>query len=761
MPDKTIWEQIADRLNSILNKKSLFDEFAMPELGEVDAVDIPKRAAGNYKESDIVALFKEFRIDVMNQYNATFPDELVNNAKLTGYGKTSDVIFDVFKELLISQGEEDVENERDITSDAYRNLNPLQKIAWTRLTNLEIESKAFPTHVLRGEKVSAVLHEMKQAGLINTVDIDLLPLSFIQDLNSKLQLITNAAGESPSGGYRRSIGRLVGKIKDDDIITGDSIFPTVKNASQVFLENKLKNIALDLINAGNQKEFNEGIDLFIATIGYDVPSTKPESMTEEAYKKVIDKRKIDLFGSLTTDIGQGEDPIDVANGILQSLQDFLNSENLETAQLQMQESLFRTLGMTESDAKKELNAQLFRLGFNSKSFLSEDYDDLLQQMRNFPNSEKFGEYIGLQIPSLLTRKTNDSLIKDSSLLRSQLLDVIKPETESYRRYLINNVLTDDFVRSFQESLNTRKSVSLEKLYHEKLRDFTDNPNDSDFGSLITPLSVDDFDEQKVIARIGTLQQQINLGYDPDTNTWDTRAGLLPKSPLSALEVGPMVSDEEIISAYEELAGEDERFYRYLQGLTPDLKNQFATEYKAARFDEPSLTQAERDMYDRYNQLGFKEEDLVGTDLDVYKSLRNKLSQTYGSRATNIFNQLNPSPKQVDSEVARQQIEAVGIPTPDPVKILQGLESDGIALTEGQKKVLLQSGTPGVTVTQGSRAAEDISAYATQPNLTFKDFLKGKRSDLQRQLTLDYGRTPTPKVSGGSRTFSTRITRGRT
>ena len=124
-------------------------------------------------------------------------------------------------------------------------------------------------------------------------------------------------------------------------------------------------------------------------------------------------------------------------------------------------------------------------------------------------------------------------------------------------------------------------------------------------------------------------------------------------------------------------------------VTPDLKNQFATEYNAARdkFSYEDLTLAERNMYDRYNRLGFREEDLAGADLDVYKSLRNKLSQNFGSRASNIFNQLNPDLKQVDSETARQQIEAVGIPTPDPVKILQGLESEGIALTEGQKKIL--------------------------------------------------------------------------
>ncbi len=761
MPDeekkeKTIWQQIADRLNSLLNKKSFVDVFTVTieGLDEEEEVDVPKRAAGDYKESDIKALFNEFKIDVINQYNLTFD---ANITQFTG----ADQIQDVFVNLLA--GDDDIENERDVTSTAYRNLNPLQKIAWTRLTNLEIESKAFPTHVLKGEKISVVLNEMQQAGLINTVDPDALGLSFMQDLNSKLQLITNAAGESPGGGYGRAVGRLVGKIKTDDILTGDSIFPTVKTASQVFLEERNKEIIQDLLGAETQKQFNAVIDRFMAANEFNVPSAKPESPEEESYKIVIDNVKQQLFSSMNSQLNEGVNPNDIAESLLGGMKDFLNAENLETAQLQIQENLFKTLGMDEADAKKELNAQLFRLGFTKSSFTSADYDDLLQQMRNFSNSAKFGEYIGLQIPSLLTRKTNDSLIKDSSLLRSQLLDILKPETESYRRHLINNVLTDDFVRLFQESLNTRKSVPLDILFKEKVREFTDNPADSDFGSLITPLSADDFDEQKVIERIGTLQQQINLGYDPDTNTWDTRAGLLPKSPLSALEVGPMVSDEDIISAYEELAGDDERFFRYLQGLTPDLKNQFATEYNAARdkFSYEDLTLAERNMYDRYNRLGFREEDLAGADLDVYKSLRNKLSQNFGSRASNIFNQLNPDLKQVDSETARQQIEAVGIPTPDPVKILQGLESEGIALTEGQKKILLESGTPGVTVTQGSRAAEDISAYATQPDLTFKDFLKGKRSDLQRQLTLNYGRTPKPRVSGGSTIFTTRFTRGRT
>ena len=201
-----------------------------------------------------------------------------------------------------------------------------------------------------------------------------------------------------------------------------------------------------------------------------------------------------------------------------------------------------------------------------------------------------------------------------------------------------------------------------------------------------------------------------------------------------------------------------RFFRYLSAISPQLKSQFSNEWRSLRGD-PGFTPEERRIQQAIDQGHMRVEDV---DPRIYKSIQDKISGTYGQVASKLFSDISTG-TQTDSASARRLIQSVGIPTPDPVKISKQLETEGIALTEGQRKVLLESGTPGVTVTEGALQAENLAAYATKPSLTFTDYLKGRRGDLQKEYSLTIGQTPRRQMAGTGtgRAFTTTFTRGRT
>ena len=781
---KTIWQQIADRLNSFLLKPTILDELeatkAAIALDKADsetiermtkdkAPKIPK--ADLYDEQDVKNMYSNFIKDVDQKYTADTGMAVMADLQITPQTLT-EIFSNLFEYNLDSEGKPIQNQERNVLSDEYKNLSLYEKIAWDRIKEIEEFTQRFPTHATRGRQYEEIIERLERENKISKELADVLLLDteptdemakiaeeyqaeFFNNFSDINREILDQAGD-----FSSATRKFIEKISLKDIVAGETVLPIAKSQAQLLLEQTNRNLINRLTDETiTQAQFNSMVDNIFTTNAFQLPDKKSKAADDVAFAQIVDRYKEALWNERNRLLfAENLDDVTTGQELLRVTKDFMVTGNIDNLIKMQMESTFQNESLNEKDAKKILDDILFKLGLNKSNLLTEDYTNSHLQVRNFTNTGDFSEWLGKTLPLFLTKKQNSDILSKPDLFKNELINIINPKTDSYRRYLEETVLNDKLVKYFYDIISRDLDTRMEETIKAEITAFDNDPVIAGIGRLFTGLNPSDFDEQKVIERIGTLQQQINLGYDPATNTWDTRAGLLPKSPLSALEVGPDVTEDELLQAYDELAGGDERFFRYLSAISPQLKSQFSNEWRSLRGD-PGFTPEERRIQQAIDQGHMKIEDV---NPGLYKSIQDKISGTYGQVASKLFSDISTG-TQTDSASARRLIEAVGIPTPDPVKILGQLETEGVALTEGQRKVLLESGTPGVTVTEGALQAENLAAYATKPSLTFTDYLKGRRSDLQKEYSLTTGQTPRRQMAGTGtgRAFTTRFTRGRT
>ncbi len=780
-------KQILDKLNSFLTKLSLPEQNRidiikagiLDDLDESDATKklqveqlekqkqqkIPK--ADLYDEKDVIDMYNNFVRSVNQKWSADTGQDI--NAAGFNRQNSINIFANLFEYGLDSEGEPIKNQERNPLSDEYASLSLYEKIAWNTLGNLETFINRFPTHATKGRQYKEIINtlerekkistELKNALLNKQGTEEMLNVATVygNELFNKLNDI-NIEIFDESGDYIKATNNFVSKTKLDDIVKGNTVLPRAITQNKLLKEQVTKDLVNELINQElTETQFFRVVDNILSRNGIPLGDKTSKDEYEKEYVTQINNFKLALFNKrndLLTD--ETIDPLQVGQDLFQFVDVFIEEGNIDDLVAFALEEQFQADTLDEKSAKSKFDNLLFQIGIKKQDLLSEDYDASLIQMRNYSNITDFSEWFGKNLDVFTRKKQNVDIISKPVLLKNELIKILNPTTEAYRRHLENNVLTDPLIKFFTDIISKDPTVPIDTQLKVEVIKFNNDPTGSDIGRLFTGLNPTDFDEQRTIERIGTMEQQINLGYDPATNTWDTRAGLLPKSPLSALEIGPDVTEDELLQAYEELAGGDERFFRYLSVISPQLKSQFSNEWKSLRGD-PGLTLEERRIQQGLDQGRLRIEDV---DPALYKNLQDKLSGTYGQVASKIFSDISTG-RQTDSAQAKKLIQSVGIPTPDPTKILSQLETEGIALTEGQRKILLDSGTPGVTVTEGALQAENLAAYATKPSLTFTDYLKGRRKDLQRDYSLTLGQTPQRQAGPRPRAFTTTFTRGRT
>ena len=780
-------QKILDKLNSFLTKTTLREDVdklidqSATGLSEKDfaalqviknqklgTTKIPK--ADLYDEQDVKNMYNNFLQSVNQKWSAD-TGQTIDAAFPLGFNADSaiNIFANLFEYGTDSEGEPIKNQERDPLSPEYASLSLYEKIAWNTLSDLETFINRFPTHATKGrqyrdivktlEKEKKISTELKNALLkgIGTEEMLNVAEEYRSDLFNKLNDINNEIFDQ-SGDYLKATNNLVSKTTLDDMVKGNSVFPRAITQNKLLKEQVTKDLVNQLTNQElTDTQFFKLVDNIFTRNGIPLGNKTSKDPYEKQWIETINNFK-NLFFEKRNDLLTNEtlDPLQVGEDLYKFVNVFIEEGNIEELVAFALEEQFQADTLDEKSAKSKFDNLLFQIGIKKQDLLPEDYDASLIQMRNYSNITEFSEWFAKNIDKFQRKKQNVDISSKPVLLKNELIKLLNPTTEAYRRHLENNVLTDPLIKFFADTISKDPSVPISTQLNIEVIKFNNDPTGSDIGRLFTGLDPTDFDEQRTIERIGTLEQQINLGYDPATNTWDTRAGLLPKSPLSALDVGPDVTEDELLQAYDELAGGDERFFRYLSAISPQLKSQFSNEWKSLRGD-PGLTLEERRIQQGLDQGRLRIEDV---DPALYKNLQDKLSGTYGQVASKIFSDISTG-RQTDSAQAKKLIQSVGIPTPDPTKILSQLETEGIALTEGQRKVLLDSGTPGVTVTEGALQAENLAAYATKPSLTFTDYLKGRRKDLQRDYSLTLGQTPQRQAGPRPRAFTTTFTRGRT
>lgn len=782
--NKELIQKIRDKLNSFLLKPTIIDELeaakAAIRLDKADSETIERMAkdkapkipkADLYDEQDVINMYRNFIKDVDQRYTAQSGMEVWQTPQLAT-AKKIEIFANLFEYNEDSEGNIIQNQERNVLSDEYKNLSLYEKIAWDRIKEIEEFTQRFPTHATRGRQYEEIIERLQEENKISKELADVLLLDteptdemakiaeeyqaeFFNNFSDINREILDQAGD-----FSSATRKFIEKISLKDIVAGETVLPIAKSQAQLLLEQTNRNLINRLTDETiTQAQFNSMVDNIFTTNAFQLPDKKSKAADDVAFAQIVDRYKEALWNERNRLLfAENLDDVTTGQELLRVTKDFMVTGNIDNLIKMQMESTFQNESLNEKDAKKILDDILFKLGKTDEDLLPEDYTNSHLQVRNFTNTGDFSEWLGKTLPLFLTKKQNSDILSKPDLFKNELINIINPKTDSYRRYLEETVLNDKLVKYFYDTVSRDLDTTMEKTIKAEITAFDNDPVIAGIGRLFTGLNPSDFDEQKVIERIGTLQQQINLGYDPATNTWDTRAGLLPKSPLSALEVGPDVTEDELLQAYDELAGGDERFFRYLSAISPQLKSQFSNEWRSLRGD-PGFTPEERRIQQAIDQGHMKIEDV---NPGLYKSIQDKISGTYGQVASKLFSDISTG-TQTDSASARRLIEAVGIPTPDPVKILGQLETEGVALTEGQRKVLLESGTPGVTVTEGALQAENLAAYATKPSLTFTDYLKGRRSDLQKEYSLTTGQTPRRQMAGTGtgRAFTTRFTRGRT
>ena len=780
-------QQILDKLNSFLTKLSLPEEnqidiIKVGILNDADESDATKRLqvkqlekqklqkipeADLYDEQDVKDMYNNFVRSVNQKWSADTGQDI--NAAGFNRQNSINIFANLFEYGLDSENNPIKNQERNPLSPEYASLSLYEKIAWNKLGDLETFINRFPTHATPGrqyrdivntlEREKKISTELKNALLNKQGTEEMLNVATVYgyELFNKLNDINNEIFDQ-SGDYLKATNNLVSKTTLDDMVKGNSVFPRAITQNKLLKEQVTKDLVNQLTNQElTDTQFFKLVDNIFTRNGIPLGDKTSKDPYEKQWIETINKFKTEFFNT-RNDLLTNEtlDPLQVGEDLYKFVNVFIEKGNIEELVAFGLEEQFKADTLDEKSAKSKFDNLLFQIGIKKEDLLSEDYDASLIQMRNYSNITDFSEWFGKNLDVFTRKKQNVDIISKPVLLKNELIKILNPTTEAYRRHLENNVLTDPLIKFFTDIISKDPSVPINTQLKVEVIKFNNDPTGSDIGRLFTGLDPTDFDEQRTIERIGTMEQQINLGYDPATNTWDTRAGLLPKSPLSALDVGPDVTEDELLQAYDELAGGDERFFRYLSAISPQLKSQFSNEWKSLRGD-PGLTLEERRIQQGLDQGRLRIEDV---DPALYKNLQDKLSGTYGQVASKIFSDISTG-RQTDSAQAKKLIQSVGIPTPDPTKILSQLETEGIALTEGQRKVLLDSGTPGVTVTEGALQAENLAAYATKPSLTFTDYLKGRRKNLQRDYSLTLGQTPQRQAGPRPRAFTTTFTRGRT